>query len=143
VTPQTIRAWINSGKLTRYQAGRALRVHRDELERLLAAAPAEEEVELEPELRALRVYRRSRLARNVLGASGPVGWALRASGWTSRPSRRLLHEDLDALRDDGVLDELADLRAAVGDVEELRRSAATSNTSASSRRHRRGREARR
>ena len=54
VTPQTIRAWINSGKLTRYRAGRALRVHRDQLERLLCDAAAEDEAELEPEVRALR-----------------------------------------------------------------------------------------
>jgi excisionase family DNA binding protein len=54
VTPQTIRAWINAGKLTRYRAGRALRVHRDELERLLCDAAAADEAELDPEVRALR-----------------------------------------------------------------------------------------
>jgi excisionase family DNA binding protein len=39
VQGQTIRAWIRSGRLTEYKAGRVLRVRRSELETFLAAAP--------------------------------------------------------------------------------------------------------
>ena len=41
VSKNTIRAWVKDGKLPRRMAGRELRVRRDDLHRLLAAAPAE------------------------------------------------------------------------------------------------------
>jgi len=40
VQSQTIRAWIRSGKLTEYKAGRVLRVRRSELEAFLSAGPS-------------------------------------------------------------------------------------------------------
>jgi excisionase family DNA binding protein len=40
VSPQTIRVWTKAGKLRGYNAGRVLRVRRQELEDFLAAGPS-------------------------------------------------------------------------------------------------------
>lgn len=41
VTPQTIRAWVKIGRLTRYTAGRQLRVKRKDLDAMMSSLPAD------------------------------------------------------------------------------------------------------
>lgn len=41
VSPDSIRSWIQTGKLPRHNAGRVLRVRRDELEQFLAGPPTD------------------------------------------------------------------------------------------------------
>lgn len=45
VQVQTVRAWMRSGKLKEYKAGRVLRVRRSELELFLATGPAADATE--------------------------------------------------------------------------------------------------
>ncbi len=59
VTPGTIRSWIQQGRLTRFHAGRELRVLRSELTSLLARQPQSARVE-EPEQAAVRYLNRKR-----------------------------------------------------------------------------------
>jgi excisionase family DNA binding protein len=58
VHPQTIRAWIADGRLTRYQAGRELRVLRAEIDAVLSAGGATPD----PEKAALLALSRRRKA---------------------------------------------------------------------------------
>jgi excisionase family DNA binding protein len=72
-TPQTVRRWIKSGKLTEYHAGRSLRVLADELHEFLRAG----RVSVEPTVRRLEetayVLNADQRARLVaaLGISDP------------------------------------------------------------------------
>jgi len=63
VQVQTIRAWMRSGKLKEYKAGRVLRVRRSELEEFLASGPGPDLTSnaSPEELAELRI--RERLAR--------------------------------------------------------------------------------
>lgn len=45
VQVQTIRAWMRSGKLKEYKAGRVLRVRRSELEQFLVTGPVEDDMD--------------------------------------------------------------------------------------------------
>jgi excisionase family DNA binding protein len=63
VQGQTIRAWIRSGRLTEYKAGRVLRVRRSELETFLAVAPSPETAsDLSPEALADMRFRERQAA---------------------------------------------------------------------------------
>ena len=53
VAPGTIRRWVKTGELTKYSAGRVLRVSRRELERLLRAGARNDE---SPEAEAARRF---------------------------------------------------------------------------------------
>jgi excisionase family DNA binding protein len=58
VSPQTIRVWMKAGKLRGYNAGRVLRVRRQELEDFLAAGPSPASTtDLSPEELADRRFR--------------------------------------------------------------------------------------
>lgn len=61
VEPETIRDWIAEGLLTRYHAGRRVRVKRSELEQLLAKGRESEERKT-PEDLAARTFRKLRTA---------------------------------------------------------------------------------
>jgi hypothetical protein len=59
VAPATIRAWMDDGRLSRYHAGRELRVRQVELEVLLRSAPpAQGRPESSPEAEADRFLER-------------------------------------------------------------------------------------
>lgn len=55
VAPGTVRRWIKDGKLTRYTAGRELRISRANLEKLLREGDASND-ELTPEQLADKVF---------------------------------------------------------------------------------------
>lgn len=57
VQAQTIRAWVRSGKLTEYKAGRVLRVRRSELEAFLAKGVTPDDADASPEQLADRRFR--------------------------------------------------------------------------------------
>jgi excisionase family DNA binding protein len=64
VSPQTIRVWIKAGRLRGYNAGRVLRVRRQELEDFLAAGPSlATTTDLTPEELADRHFRQRQAAR--------------------------------------------------------------------------------
>jgi excisionase family DNA binding protein len=57
VIPGTIRSWIDSGKLGRFQAGRHVRIKRSDLDALLGQ-PVAKEREASPEELAFAAFRR-------------------------------------------------------------------------------------
>ncbi|MEP6654009.1 MAG: helix-turn-helix domain-containing protein [Myxococcales bacterium] len=57
VIPGTIRSWIETGKLGRYQAGRHVRVKRSDLDALLRQ-PTVTDREVSPEEQAFAAFRR-------------------------------------------------------------------------------------
>jgi excisionase family DNA binding protein len=68
VSSQTIRAWIRSGKLATYKAGRVLRVKRTELEEFLTIGPTPDHAEnMSPEDLADRDFRERRAKRAQKG----------------------------------------------------------------------------
>jgi excisionase family DNA binding protein len=60
VHPDTIRKWINSGRLPRHKAGRELRVRRDELHRLLEGGITEDRPTPEEDAAAILSRKHSR-----------------------------------------------------------------------------------
>jgi excisionase family DNA binding protein len=68
VSSQTIRAWIRSGKLATYKAGRVLRVKRTELEDFLTTGPTPDNADdMSPEDLADRDFRERRAKRGQRG----------------------------------------------------------------------------
>jgi len=63
VAPGTIRAWVDAGKLGRYQAGRVLRVSQTELEALLAGETENAATSRTPEQEADLALRRRQKAQ--------------------------------------------------------------------------------
>lgn len=61
VVPDTIRSWIDKGRLGRYHAGRELRIKRNELEAFLAAdRPKDREPTPEEEARRFLAHKAAR-----------------------------------------------------------------------------------